>query len=208
MRLLLGGSGPCAAVQPLYFGTDGIAQRLLTRGLGIQKYFPVFKKFTVIAGTAEMTAGIHSVQFDNAAAYFFEETPVVRNYEERKFNPVHEIFQPDNTLKVEMVSRLVQQQQIRLAQHLSQNRQPFSPTAGKTAGFCRQILKTGALRSGCRARLYLVFFQSHIRQRGKQRLPYSYAGSDFLRACALGKISYPQTAAYGYFAGILLFRAG
>jgi hypothetical protein len=70
-----------------------------------------------------------AIQFDDAFRHAVEKTPIVGHHHQRTRERVERLFQPLDRIDVEVVGRLVEQQQIRFGHECSRKRHSFAQTA-------------------------------------------------------------------------------
>jgi len=90
----------------------------------------LLKVFVIAAPVADQPA---LADFDNAADDLVEELAVVRNDEDRARITLEIFLEPEQRLEVEVVGRLVQQQQIRLLRQQPRQVRPHHPAAAHLA---------------------------------------------------------------------------
>ncbi len=128
-RLLLGGAGRRARAQPLGLAAQGIAQRSLAPLLRDHQISLAFDEGGVVTVDGKQPARIAPVEFQNAIGHPLQEQPIVRDGHGGKGRRGQQLLQPQDAVHVQVVGRLVEQQQFRLAHKLARQRHPLAPAA-------------------------------------------------------------------------------
>ena len=123
--------------------------RLLLR----EMFRPLRFELAVVAGEK-----VHLLVFDvrNACANFIEEVSIVRNNEQYTFVPFQPAFQPEYGRQIQMVSRLVEQQDVGPAHQCPGEIEPHAPATGEfpdwllvlPGGETEAVQKPGSTRFG------------------------------------------------------------
>ena len=124
-------------VKPAIPGDDGLltGNFLLLHFIGLHANFEPLGTLRHIGRVVAVVAfrGAQQ-QLTHAVAHVIHEVPVMANQQHRAPIGAEIILQPGNGLQVQMVGRLVQQQQIRLRQQHPCQTKPGTLTAGKQLG--------------------------------------------------------------------------
>ena len=103
-------------------------------GLGLEELLPLLGEVVVRPGGAEVAAGVDAVDLDDLVGDGPQERPVVGGDDVAERGGPQQPFQPDDAGQVEVVGRLVEQQQVGLAGELAGQGQPLAPAAGEDVG--------------------------------------------------------------------------
>ena len=123
----LGGSGRRGGAHPFKLALHVGPGTLLNR-LGVGPAFGTL--FQEIAEVAVVAVQGVVFQLQDAVAHVFQEVTVVRDHQERCAHRGEPLLQPGNHVKVQVVGRLVEDQEVRrFQQHLSQRHPSFLSTA-------------------------------------------------------------------------------
>jgi hypothetical protein len=111
----------------------------------------LFEQIAVAAVGTEIPIYIRGTQLDDPVAGVFEEIAIVADEQERKPGRSEQFFQPEDRLHIEVIGRLVHQQQVRLGGQLAGDRQPLFPAPRERAGELIEIDKSGLSERDSRA---------------------------------------------------------
>ncbi len=105
-------AAPCfrPAAQPFDFGVDAILQRLLMLRLRVHPLFLEFQKMRIGAGSAKDAVGVGARRLGGFTLDVFQKIAVVRDDDAGERCLLQKLLQPLDSLQVEMVGRLVEQQ--------------------------------------------------------------------------------------------------
>ncbi len=104
---------------------QAFVEALALLGLGMQALLAPAQIVVVIARPIGELAAI---EFEDAGGQIAQEAPIMGDEQQRALETEHQLFEPFDGLDVEMVGRLVEQQQIRLAdQRARQHHAPAQP---------------------------------------------------------------------------------
>jgi hypothetical protein len=126
--------------------------------LACQKLLALVEEVGIGAVDAEIAFGIAAIQLHHAARDVLQEVPVVADQQQGKAGGREHLFEPQHAFQIEMIGRLVQQQDIGLLDPLAADRQALEPAAGEGARALRGIGKAqlGQHRADPRVALALV----------------------------------------------------
>jgi hypothetical protein len=127
----LGGAGFGAALEPFDLAADATGDRLLAALLGGEKFFFLHQELAVRAVVAEIAVGIGPVELDDSIGDVFQEVAVVADEDEGEIRLAEEGFEPEDAFEIEMVGRLIEEQEIGLANQLACEGEPLPPAAGE-----------------------------------------------------------------------------
>ena len=128
----LGRAGLGPAAEPLDLPPHLLASACCAGLLGGEELLPLLEEVAVRAVDAEVPLGVGAVQLDRRGwSTFSRKYAVVADEHERERRVRQQLFEPEDAFEVEVVRRLVEQQQVRLADQLAGDRQPLSPAAGQ-----------------------------------------------------------------------------
>ena len=77
-----------------------------------------------------------AIQFDNTGSHAIEKASIVSDEQQIQIRVAQKFFQPVDRRDVQVIGRLVQHQQIRLAHQGTRQGYALAPTAGQAADFC------------------------------------------------------------------------
>ena len=155
-RLGLRGARFRAAAQPFHLPAHEIGQRLLVRGLVSQQLVALLQKLAVPPLDLQQPLGVHAIELQHAPRDVLQEVAVVTDDHERLRLAFQERLQPEDRFHVEMVGRLVEQQDVRLESQFARDGQPLPPTAGERVGGNGSIGEAGFAEGAGDARGFLV----------------------------------------------------
>ena len=159
-RLGLARAGPRLAREPVELAAHAVAQRLLVSGLAGQQLVLRLEERAVAALHVQETLGERAVQLDHAAGHRLEEVAVVAHRDERLRLARQQVLEPEDSLDVEVVRGLVEEQQLRLADERARDRQPLLPPAGEDASPRRPVGEAGPADRDRDAALHLVLVEA------------------------------------------------
>ena len=133
--------GPAA--QPGDLAADAVGQRLLVAGLVRQERVAGLEQFGVGAVDRQQPVGIDPIDVDHPAGDVLKEVAVVADHDERHRLGLEQRLEPEDRVDVQVVRRLVEQQQVRLADERAGDGQPCLPASGEDAGLDRRIGEPG-----------------------------------------------------------------
>ena len=116
--------------QPHFLLGQLLVERLPLHGLGFEQVGFTLQKRIVVAGPAKQSP---PVQFDNPRGQAAEKSPVVGDKKQTHRMPAEKILQPENGAQVQVVCRLIQQEQIRLSGQCPGEQDAAFQAAGKRA---------------------------------------------------------------------------
>ena len=134
------------AAQPFDFRVDQIGQRVLTLALRVQIFFLGLQKFAVVSVDAQEAVFIGAIQLDDLVRDVFQEIAIMADHHVGEGGVAQQIFEPLNSGEIQMIGRLIEQQNIRLLDQRLDNRQALAPSAGERRGQNFGIFKTGAMQ--------------------------------------------------------------
>ena len=129
--LRLGGARLRAAPEPLDLAAHRVGQRLLVGGLAAQELVAAGEELAVPAIRLEQAVRVGPVQLEHAGGHVLEEVAVVAHDEDGAGPIGEDAFQPEDAVHVEVVGRLVHQQDVGRGRQLARDRQPLLPAAGQ-----------------------------------------------------------------------------
>ena len=140
----LGGARLRPAPEPFDLAPDRVGERLLVGGLAAKELVAPGEELAVAPVGLEESLRIDAVELEHASGHVLEEVAVVAHHEDGA-RPVGEDFlQPEDAIDVEMVGRLVHQQDVRLARQLARDREALPPAAGQRADRRAAVGEPGA----------------------------------------------------------------
>ena len=158
------------AAEPLRLAADLVGDRLLPAGLALEELLALEHEVVVEAGAAEVAAGVDPADLDHLVGDGPQERPVVGGDEVAERRGAQQAFQPDDARQVEVVGRLVEQQQVGLADQLARQRQPLAPAAGEHVGRLVGVGEADLGQRDRRPRLALVLLDRLVGQRSQQHV--------------------------------------
>ena len=128
-RFRFRGTGFRSASEPLDFRVHAVLQRFLSLFLGVQKFFFLHQKLTVISVHAQNAVRIHGAQFGHFCGHIFQKVPVMADDHARKAASLDFLFEPLDAGEVQMIGRLIEQQNIGNLDQRLHNGQPLTPAS-------------------------------------------------------------------------------
>ena len=92
---------------------DAILERFLPLALRVQIFLFRFEERAVISADAQKTIFIHARKLHDFGGNVFEKIAVVTDHDARERRVLEKCFEPINSRQVQMIGRLVKQQDIR-----------------------------------------------------------------------------------------------
>ena len=132
------------AAKPRDFVLDEVLQRLLAFALGVEKFFLLFQKRGVAAAGAQEAVRIDAAQFDHLVGDVLEEVAVMADDDGGERCVLQQLLQPCDASEVEMVGRLVEQQNVGLLYQRFGDGQTLPPAAGECRRFLLEVFEAGA----------------------------------------------------------------
>ena len=193
------------AVEPFDFPPDPAGQRRLAARLGGQEFLALHQEVAVAAVDAQVPVGVRPAQFHHAVAGVLQEVAVVADEQEGERRVRQQPFQPQDAFDVEVVGRLVEQEDVGLADELPGDRQPLAPPAGERAGLLPEVGEPDAAEHVAGLRLLLVLVRVRVGQRRGDDLQHGRFRREgvFLRQVAGGHLPPHRDRA-----GVGLFQPG
>ena len=170
--------GRCLAAEPLRLAADLVGDRLLPPGLGFEELLAPLGELVVGAGGAEVAAGVDAADLDDLVGDGPQERPVVGGDEVAERGGPQQPFQPDDARQVEVVGRLVEQQQVGPADQLAGQGQPLAPAAGEGVGRLVGVGEADLRQGDGGPRLALVVLDRLVGEGGEQHLADGLAGGE------------------------------
>ena len=204
----LGRSRLGATPQPFGLTADLVGQPLL-QGLPLKEVFGFFlEKITVGAAYLKRALRIDRRQFNHPVDRVFEKSAVVADQEKgawtfRKIG-CQEFFQPENALDVQMVGRLVHDQDLGPGDQGSAEGEPFAPAAGEQADLLLRILEAAPAQQG----MHPVVLLGRVDLQVLHRLVKVVHAAGFLvKTVLLGHITDPHQFLEEHRAAVRVFHA-
>src|SRR5258706_5190736 len=107
-----------------------ILERFLTLGLRLQEFFFLLQKVEVAAVNTQRTIGINAIELDHIGRDILQEVAVVAHDDAGKGSLLKQVFEPCDSGEIEMVGRLVEQEDVRMLHQGLDNRETLLPAAG------------------------------------------------------------------------------
>ena len=133
-RLRFRGAGFRSAAQPLDFAPHLVRQSLMLARLRADKLGLAIEKLAVIAFDPKQSAGIEPGQLDHIGSDVFEKVAVVADHHAREGRGFEKALEPQDAVEIEVIGRLVEQQNIGMAEQRAGDRQAPLPSAGERVG--------------------------------------------------------------------------
>ena len=168
-------AGRRLAAEPFRLAADLVGDRLLPAGLAFEKLLAPLDELVVGAGDAEVAAGVDAADLDHLVGDRPQERPVVGGDEVAERGGPQQPLQPDDARQVEMVGRLVEQQQVGPADQFAGQGQPLAPAAGEDVG---RLVGVGEadLRQGDGGPGFALVVLDRLRRRGRRAAPRGRSG--------------------------------
>ena len=106
-------------------------ERVLPLSLRVEVFLLRLQKRAVVSAHAQKTVGVDAVEFDHVVGHIFEKIAIVADHDARERRVLQECFEPLDAREVQMIGRLVEQQDVRLLHEGLGNRQALAPAAGQ-----------------------------------------------------------------------------
>ena len=132
------------AAQPLDFRVHPIFERFLPLALRVQIHFFRFQKRAVVSVDAQIAIFVGACKLDHRGRDIFEKVAVVADHHAGEWRVLQKGFEPFDPGKIQMIGRLVEQQNVRRLHERFDNRQPLAPAAGKRRRGCIHVREPGA----------------------------------------------------------------
>src|ERR1017187_6983362 len=140
----LPGASLGAATKPCNFVLDQILQGFLPLGLGMEKLLFLLQKLTVATAGAQKTVRVNTAQFDHFGGHIFKEITVVADDDGCERRVLQQLLEPLEADEVEMVGRLVEQQNVGLLYQGFGDSQSLSPSPGQLGSLLLEVFEAGA----------------------------------------------------------------
>ena len=121
------------AAEPFRLAANLVGDGFLLPGLAFEELLALVREVVVAALGTERAAGIDAADLDDLVGDGAQERAVVRGDEVAERRGAQQPFEPDDAGQVEVVGRLVQQQQVGLAGQFAGQGEPLPPAAGERA---------------------------------------------------------------------------
>ena len=145
------------APQPINFGVHAIFERLLPVALRVQILLFLLQKRAVVARHAQRPIFVRGIQLHDFVRNILEKIAVVAHHHAGKSAILQHAFEPLNSREIEMVRRLVQQQNVGRLHEFFYNREPLTPPSGHARRIRIQIGESRATKDFGRARGAIAF---------------------------------------------------
>src|SRR5271156_5919429 len=126
---------------------NAVRQRILAVSLGVQVRFFRFQEDAVLSLYAKEALLVSAVEFAHFVRHIFKEVAVVADDDAGELRILEQSFEPFDSLEVQVIGGLIQQQDVRSLDQALDNRQTLAPTAGQSCGVGFKICETGATES-------------------------------------------------------------
>ena len=128
----------CSSPKPLNFGVNQVFQSFLTFRLSVEEFFFLLQELAVAPVHSQQTFGVHAVKFGHVGGNIFEKVAVMAYDHAGKRRLLQQIFEPFNSGEVQMIRRLIEQQDIgRLNQRLHDRQRFCQPPDNEAASSSR-----------------------------------------------------------------------
>ncbi len=132
-----------SAPQPLHLAPHAIGERLLIGLFVPQQCVALLQEIAVLAIDLQQTVGVHAIELQHALRDVLEKVAIVTDDQKRLGLAFQERLEPQNRFDVEMVRRLVEQQDVRLEGQLARDRETFAPAAGERVSSNTAVREAG-----------------------------------------------------------------
>jgi hypothetical protein len=140
-RLALSRPRPGFAGEPGQLTANPVAERLAVRRLGGKQLVLLLEEAAVAPAHVEQALGKRAVQLDHARGHRLEEVAVVADGHEGLRLPRQQLLEPQDAVDVQVVRRLVEQQQLGLADEGARDGQTLQPATRERADRLRAVLE-------------------------------------------------------------------
>ena len=178
MRALgLGRARLGAAAQPLDLAPHRVGQRLLVGRLPAQELVAARQELAVASLRLEEAVGVRAVQLEHARGHVLQEVAVVADHEAGARAARPAALQPEDAVDVEVIGRLVHQEEVGRGRQLARDRQALAPAARQRVDRRAAVGEPGpAERLGAGAGP-VVFVHAGQRREHARRRPCRPAGT-------------------------------
>ncbi len=193
------------APQPLRLAANLVGDRLLLPRLGVEECLTLLDEVVVGARGAKGAARIDAADLHHVAGNCAQKSPIVGGDQVAERRRPEQPLQPDDAGQIEVVGRLIEQQQVGLAHELAGQGKPFAPAAGKMIGPLIGIAETDLRQRDRRPGFALVILDRLAGKRGQKHRADAQTGSERV---VLGQVTDARAAPQGTRAGVGLLKAG
>ena len=130
----LGGAGLGAAAEPFHLDLHAIAQALLGALLPFHVGVSLVKESGITAFHAQQARRVDPVELDNFRCDVLQKIAIVSDHDEGEFRGAEQPFKPCDAFQVEMIRRLIEEQNVGLGDESFSNSQAFEPAAAEAGG--------------------------------------------------------------------------
>jgi hypothetical protein len=140
----LGRAGLGSAAEPLDLSPHGIREGLLVGGLTAEEVVAPDKQLTVRPVALEQATRVRATQLEHARGHVLEEVAIVAHDEKGARLGGQDVLQPEDSVHVEVIGRLIHQEDVGLGQERSGDGQALPPATGQRVHFGAPVGKARA----------------------------------------------------------------
>ena len=122
------------AAQPLDLAPDAVGERVLPVRLLAQRVVLPLEELAVAPARLEEAAGVHRVEVEHALGHVLEEPAIMADDQKRGSLRAQQLLEPEDAVEVEVVRRLVHQEQSGAGDERARHRDALLPAARERAG--------------------------------------------------------------------------
>ena len=146
-----------AAAEPLDLPPHGVGQRLLVGRLPAQEVVAARQELAVAALRLEQAGGVGAVQLEHAGGHVLQEVAIVADDQAGPRALGQQALQPEDAVDVEVVGRLVHQQNVGRGRQLARDRQALAPASRQRVDLRSSVGEAGPAKSLRQAARSVVF---------------------------------------------------
>jgi hypothetical protein len=143
----LGRAGLGAAAQPLDLPPHGVGQRLLVGRLPAQEVVAARQELAVASLRLEQAVGVRTVQLEHARGHVLQKIAVVAHDQAGPRPLGQQALQPEDPVDVQMVGRLVHQEDVGGGRQLSCDGQALAPASRQRVDLRPSVGEAGPAKS-------------------------------------------------------------
>ena len=142
--LRLGRAGLGSAAEPLDLAPHGIREGVLVGGLAAQELVAADEQLAVRPVALEQSTRVRAAQLEHARGHVLEEVAIVAHHEEGARLGGQDVLEPEDSLHIEVIGRLIHQEDVGLGQERAGDGQALPPATGQRVHFGAPVGKARA----------------------------------------------------------------
>ena len=139
--------------QPVDLGPHAIGERLLPAGLLPERGVLPLEELAVATARLEEPAGVHGVEIEHPPGDVLQKPAVVADDQKRRGFVAQQLLEPEDSVEIEVVRGLIQEEEVRGANQRAGDRQALAPAARQRRGRHVGIGEAGAAEGHLDARV-------------------------------------------------------